>query len=393
MKRPSLHILSLTSICALLALGACGKKPEAPAPTPAATTPASAEAAPTRAAEPSAPAEPGKAEPAADPAKTPTEPPTEPTKAPTADEAAPKGGDPAAVEAACAALKERSAKVREAFAKRIAEVPEGAMGPVSLDATDADDYGACVGEGPRDQGTWAIELMDATIDPDSLKEGAEYGAEASLEIGLVWIGPDGATRSTSTSVACGFFSSSLAFHGQHDFDRDGRPDLVIAMSEGSPDHRKTHLQFFRASDTSVERFWKDVEPAVTGLEDIDGDGVLDLLHEEEFLAIQGMNKLAGFPGVTRVAAFDKLEREGEVVRGYYQKKCPKPVKAAELAKFEGEEVDALLALATCAWLQGESNAAIEAALTKAVEQPQLGDGMPIEGPWTKADAKPPFSLR
>lgn len=349
MKRVSRRLLALACITALLSFGACGKKPEANAP--AAASPAAPQVAPT-------------------------EPPA-----------------PGAVEAACVAVEERAAKVREAFAKRVAEVPSEAMGPVGLDVRELNAYGACVKEGSLEKGTWAIELVDATIDPDSVKEDAEGGAAASVEVRLVWIAPDGATRSTTTSMSFGFSSSSMHVHGVHDFDRDGRPELVIAVTAGSPDHRGIHLQFFRAGDTSVERFWKDVEPAVTDLEDIDGDGVLDLLHGDEFLAEQGMNKLSGFPGVTRVASLEKLERADEAVKGYYLKRCPNPVKADEVAGFDSEEIETLIAMATCAWLWGETNGAIEAAVSKAVQQPQLGDGMAVKGPWSKADAKPAVSLR
>lgn len=58
-------------------------------------------------------------------------------------------------------------------------------------------YGGCLGEGPRTNGAWAFELREARIDPESLKENAESGAMATLDVGIVWITPNGVEQSAS----------------------------------------------------------------------------------------------------------------------------------------------------------------------------------------------------
>jgi len=192
------------------------------------------------------------------------------------------------------------------------------------------------------------------------------------------------------TLSVGFFSSSIAFEKAHDFDRDGRPELVIAATEGSPDHRSTSLELYRVTGAGIERFWKDVSPAISALEDIDGDGVLDLLHETEFQVEQGLNKLAGLPGATHVVSIDKLERTDDAVKGYYLRKCPAKKAAKEL---KGEELEAVLVDATCAWIWGEDGAAIEKKVNELARDMGLGDELPIvTAPWLSDGKKPPVQL-
>lgn len=381
-------------------LGACGKKsepaPVAPAAPPAATEPAKPEV-PANADGSAAPkgtegdaakveAAPDAAVAVGDGAAAVAD-----TGAAQAD-AAPAQGDavaPNPVDAACQAIVERSKKAREAIGQAIAKIPDEAMGPVSPSVDDA-DYGGCVGDGPRDKGAWAIELLGGEANPESLKEGAENGAVFDLSVGLVWVGPDGATQSTSRALSAGFFSSSIAFEKVHDFDRDGRPELVISATEGSPDRRDTQLEFYRVGGSGPERFWKDVSPEISGLEDIDGDGVLDLLHHTEFEVEQGMDKIAGFPGATHVVSIDKLERNDAAVKGYYLKKCPAKKAAKELA---GAELFVVLVDATCAWLWGEDGPAVAKKLNALAREMGLGDELPIvTAPWLDAGNKPLVQL-
>jgi hypothetical protein len=376
-----------------ISLGACGKKSDPPPATatveaPKAETP---DAAPAKVETDAAPA---KVEADAAPAKVEADAAPGPgDAAPAPSDAAPSEGDAATagpVDATCEAIVQRSNKAREAFAAEIGKIPEGSMGPVALTVADA-EYGGCVGEGSRAQGTWAFELLSGEVDAESLKEGAENGATATLSVGLVWVGPDGKTASTSTSLGAGFFSSSLAFERANDFDRDGRPDLVIAVTDGSPDHRTTAFEFYRATDAGVERFWKDVSPAITGLEDIDGDGVLDLLHGNELVFEQGLNKIPGLPGVTHVAGLDKLERANDAVKGYFLKRCPTKKAAKDLKG--GEELEPVLVEATCAWFWGEDGAAIDKKVNELAKEMGLGDELPIvSAPWLTDGKKPQVQL-
>jgi len=385
--------LLAVSFSVLLLLGACGKKAEAPPATSPPVEPTkAAPAAPAPDAEAAVEASPDIAvAPAVAVADT-----ADPTAVAAADAADPSGvaaaadtADQSPVDAACAAIVERSAKARKAIAKAIDAIPEEAMGPVGVGAEDA-DYGGCVGEGPRAQGTWAFELLGGKVWADSIKKGAEYGAAVEVEVGLVWVGPDGATQSTSTSVVLGFFSSSIAFEQAHDFDRDGRPELIIYETQGSPDHRETQLEFYRSSPAGVERFWKDVQPAVTHLEDVDGDGTLDLMHDGEFAVEHGRNKVAGFSGVTHVAGLDKLERTGAAAKAYYLKKCPAKTLAAD---FKAGELEAVLVQATCAWLWGEDAGAITAKVAELTRDPELGDDQfKVSADWLNPGNKPVVQL-
>lgn len=391
---PALTVRASRATLGLLlaaSLGACGKKsepaPVAPAAPPAATEPTKPEAAATV----DVSADPKGTE--GDTAKVEATPDAAVADAGAAQaDAAVAEGDAAAlgpVDAACQAIVERSNKAREAIAQALAKIPDEAMGPVSPSVDDA-HYGGCVGDGPRDKGAWAFELLGGQADPKSLKQDAENGAVLDLSVGLVWVGPDGATQSTSIGLSAGFFSSSIAFERVHDFDRDGRPELVIAATDGSPDHVSASLEFYRVGGAGPERFWKDVSPEISGLEDIDGDGVLDLLHESEFVVEQGLNKLAGFPGATHVVAIDKLERNDAAVKGYYLKKCPAKKTAKEIA---GEELEAVLVDATCAWLWGEDGAAVAKKLNELARKLGLGDELPIvTAPWLDGGEKPLVQL-
>lgn len=191
-------------------------------------------------------------------------------------------------------------------------------------------------------------------------------------------------------VTIGFFASSMEFERLHDFDRDGRPELVVTMTEGSPDHRDSGLVVFRADEnggTGIVRLWKDAM-TITGLEDIDRDSVLDLLHGNELRCEQGMNKLAGLAGVTHVVKLDQLERADAAVKGYYLGKCPKKVSAGTIGK-DAIELEEILTQATCAWLWGAKPAAIEKAIAKAVKG--LDYDAEVSCPWLSS-AKPLVTL-
>ncbi len=385
------------SLCAL-SIAACSKKaepaPEKPQPLPAEVAPAPSEA--------KTDASPTEAK--ADAATAPSD--VEPVPsdaAPAPSDAVPATGDTSASpepgkvrgenpDAVCAVITGRSGEVRSAYRKEVDGLPPEKAGPIYIGDVD---YGGCLGESARTNGAWAFELREAQIDPDSLKEGAEDGATATLGVEVIWIAPNGVEQSTTEQLSRGFFESSMEFERLHDFDRDGRPELVVTMTAGSPDHRNSELVVFRAGDNGsaeVVRLWKDTT-TITGLEDIDGDSVLDLLHGNEFLCQQGMNKPYGFAGATHVVKLDQLERTDAAVKGYYLGNCPDKVSAAEIGKSKGEgaiEIDEVLTRATCAWLWGAKPADIEKAIAKAVKGSDYD--AEVSCPWLSPDVKPPVTL-
>jgi len=171
----------------------------------------------------------------------------------------------------------------------------------------------------------------------------------------------------------------------HDFARDGVPELVIDVALDSPDHHTTRIAVWRVVD-GVPAEWS-IEPPLSALEDVDGDGVLDLLSAAPFESGQGMNDLgAPFMALTRVGAGGALDTTSEAVKAYYQKQCPARVGVKDV---KGPDY---LRAAACAWLYGAPVPAIRDAVLAQVkkDEPDMVDL--TTGWWSDDDAKPPLVL-
>ncbi len=293
-------------------------------------------------------------------------------------------------DAVCAAIAAKARGIEDRVQAALNALPEGAAVPGWLTSADVALPG-CVGDATRAKGTWAIALDEAGINAESATGETEDGVVLDANARIVWIAANGSERSVARPFSTGFHFERLAFVQAHDFDRDGQSELVVSVTSGQPDHATHWYEFFRVTASGVVTLWSEHRPPITGLEDIDGDGVLDLLHDSTFEATQGMNTWAAFPGVTHLATDGRLESADAAARAYYLRKCPTRVAVADIKPGEPE---ATLEKATCAWLWGAQNRAIKAQVHAALRAPGTPEDevMEITGPWAEPTAKPPLLL-
>jgi hypothetical protein len=302
------------------------------------------------------------------------------------------------VESVCAALGEKSRAVLEGLATHASAsyrervLPE--LGP------------GCAGEpGRRAGGAWALVADEgAVLEPRQAGQvDLEWGSSnlvpgsVTLKAALAWVGPEGDVRRLPLDMLeIGETMHTYRIDRLHDFNRDGRDEIVLRRSIVAPEgpYASSNLEVYRLGEEGTPALWDT--GAFEVLQDIDGDGVLDLVSPRAFAAGEwwpdgDLQTPPSLPGVRRVLPGFGVTDADAAVAAFYRKRCPAKITAADLKP--GAAVPLLVEQAACAWLWGEGGPALDAALARAVAPADTAlDGPGLRGPWSEEGARPPVNL-